>query len=361
MPVVPANGLILITGVNGFVASVLAQVCLDQGYHVRGTVRSVAKHQPLLSAFGPKFSLVEVPDIFADNAFDEAVKGVDGVAHVAATTQFTPDPSLIDEAVKGVTNLLAAAAKEPSVKRVVVTSSKAACMYPKPGISYELTQETYNQEAMDELKAPFDGKNPLWRGMVIYCVAKATAEQRAFEWVRENKPHFVFNTVVPNLNMGTVPALQHLGFISSSSLIESVVRGIAVGPAIFTSEWFVNVEDTALLHLGALTLEEVQNERILAMAGPFSWTKILEIIRRLYPERQSILPSVNEPAVDIGHVDNAHAIEILRKLGKPGFRDLEETVVANMVSVIEAESLPTRPSSRADDLVAAMAASAAAS
>ncbi|CAH0046938.1 unnamed protein product [Clonostachys solani] len=358
MPVVPANGLILVTGVNGFVASVLAKVCLDQGYYVRGTVRSIAKHQPLLSTFGPKFSLVEVPDIFADNAFDEAIKGVDGVAHVAANTQFTPDPSLIDEAVKGITNLLAAAAKESSVKRVVVTSSKASCMYPKPGIPYQLTPETYNQEAMEEFKLPFDGKNPLWRGMVIYCVAKATAEQKAFEWVRENKPQFVLNTVVPNLNFGTVPALQHLGFISSSSLIESAVRGIAVGPAIFTSEWFVNVEDTALLHLGALTLEEVQNERILAMAGPFSWTKILEIIQKLYPERESILASVDEPAVDIGHVDNGRSIEILRKMGKAGFRDLEETIVANMLSVIEAESLPTKPSSRADDLVAAMAASA---
>jgi len=75
--------LVLITGVNGYIASVTAKFFLDSGhYRVRGTVRSLeSAGQKMLN--GPlkpyaekgEFEVVEVPNITVDGAFDEAVKG----------------------------------------------------------------------------------------------------------------------------------------------------------------------------------------------------------------------------------------------------------------------------------------------
>jgi nucleoside-diphosphate-sugar epimerase len=352
MPVVPPKGLILVTGANGFVASAAVKVFLERGYSVRGTVRSVAKHQ--LSYFGPNFSLAEVPDMNADGAFDEAIKGVDGVAHIAANVSLTVNPAIIDEAAKSILNIFNAATKEPSVKRIVTTSTRGACMKHVPGQAYKLTPDSWNEAAAEAIKKPFDPAKDMdriqERTIDIYGVAKMTAEKVALQWVKEHKPSFVFNIVVANVNFGTVPAVEHLGFGSSSSLIKYVCEGIPFGAMMMPAMWYVDVEDDALLHLAALTLEEVQNERILAFAGPYSWNDIIAIIKRRYPDRKSILPSWDEPQ-DNGEVDNKRAVELLQKMGQKGFKTLEEAVVSNMESVIGAESLPSLPRSKADELL----------
>lgn len=76
-----AKDLILISGVNGYIAARTAKYFLDKGHSVRGTVRKLSSAQPLID--GPlkefaqdgRFEVVEVPDITVDGAFDEAVKG----------------------------------------------------------------------------------------------------------------------------------------------------------------------------------------------------------------------------------------------------------------------------------------------
>lgn len=78
----PNNQLILITGASGFVASTVIGIFLQQGYKVRGTVRSqetaerVAQLHP---GFESQLSFVVVKDVAADGAFEEAVKDIDGV------------------------------------------------------------------------------------------------------------------------------------------------------------------------------------------------------------------------------------------------------------------------------------------
>lgn len=75
------KGTVLLTGVNGYLGSVIAKAYLDDGYSVRGTARSKDKALKLLE--GPfrkyietgKFSVYEVPTIEAPGAFDDAVQG----------------------------------------------------------------------------------------------------------------------------------------------------------------------------------------------------------------------------------------------------------------------------------------------
>jgi nucleoside-diphosphate-sugar epimerase len=290
--------------------------------------------------FGPKFELFEVPDINFAGAFNRALKGVDGVAHIAMNMDMNPQhQGIIDETIKSNLQLLEAAAKEPSVKSVVITSSLAACALPITGRPYNINSCTWNTTAIEQTTKPWNLEgNPRWHGIVLYGASKARGEQEAFAWVREHKPAFSFNTVVPNVNFGTAVSPENMSYRSTSAVIDAVVKGYPAAPSILPSQWYVDVEDTALLHLGALTLDEVSNERLLAFAGRYSWTEILEILHRRYPQK-IMLKSVDELVVDAGEVDNKRSIDILKKMGKDeGFTSLEDTLVKAVDTIVENQS-----------------------
>jgi len=78
---------VLVTGANGFLAVYTVKKYLEAGYSVRGTVRSLSKSAFLtdkFSNYGDRFELVVVEDITKEGAFDEAVRGVDAIAHTAS-------------------------------------------------------------------------------------------------------------------------------------------------------------------------------------------------------------------------------------------------------------------------------------
>jgi len=69
MTVVPAPAKVLVTGANGYVAMWLVRILLEQGYTVRGTVRTADKGKHLTEYFGKrgfgpdKLEMVVVADI----------------------------------------------------------------------------------------------------------------------------------------------------------------------------------------------------------------------------------------------------------------------------------------------------------
>lgn len=93
MPAVNSPAKILVTGANGYIAVWTVKDFLDQGYAVRGTVRSEQKMTHLHNIFATeieqgRLELVVVADITQSGAFDEAVKGVDAIAHTASPFHF---------------------------------------------------------------------------------------------------------------------------------------------------------------------------------------------------------------------------------------------------------------------------------
>ena len=65
MPAI-STGKVLVTGANGYVAAWVVKALLEQGFAVRGTVRSEAKSTHLCSLFksyGDKLEFVIVEDI----------------------------------------------------------------------------------------------------------------------------------------------------------------------------------------------------------------------------------------------------------------------------------------------------------
>jgi nucleoside-diphosphate-sugar epimerase len=76
---------VLVTGANGYIATHIVDVLLEEGYNVRGTLRSA---KPWLNKYfdekyGPgRFETKTVEALNDEGAFDEVIKGVGGVVHV---------------------------------------------------------------------------------------------------------------------------------------------------------------------------------------------------------------------------------------------------------------------------------------
>lgn len=93
----PRGSLILVTGATGFIGANVVYEALKAGYKVRGTSRSEDRAKDTHKIFNnnPNYSAVAVPDIHAEGAFDEALKDVDAVIHMATDTSLGPDPNKV--------------------------------------------------------------------------------------------------------------------------------------------------------------------------------------------------------------------------------------------------------------------------
>lgn len=81
----PNDKTVLITGASGFVATHVVKAFLEHGYQVRGTVRSEQSAVNVRKNFlkySDRLSFTIVEDMAQPGAFDEAVRGVDGVGYI---------------------------------------------------------------------------------------------------------------------------------------------------------------------------------------------------------------------------------------------------------------------------------------
>ena len=85
------KGVVLITGINGYIAAHAAAAFLEAGYSVRGTLRvrnsMTDKLLEILGEYGrpEAVEIVEVPDITVPGVFNEAVKGRTSSLHAHST------------------------------------------------------------------------------------------------------------------------------------------------------------------------------------------------------------------------------------------------------------------------------------
>ena len=151
-----------------------------KGYHVRAAIRSQSKAASLPKS--DNLELVIVPDIVAPNAYTDAVKNVTSIIHCASPYTFAVNSNeeLLVPAREGTLNILKAAAEEPSVKKVVITSSFAALNqlgkdpYAKPPMIYD--ESVWNPVTWEEaLKGP---------SRIAYQASKKYAELAAHGMTR---------------------------------------------------------------------------------------------------------------------------------------------------------------------------------
>ncbi|KAI1200476.1 aldehyde reductase [Nemania serpens] len=336
-PVIPKGSTVLITGVNGFIASNIADQFLKFGYKVRGTTRSPEKNTWLSDLFSRKygegkFEFVAVPDMAADGAFDEAVKGVSAVLHTATIFTMNPNPhEVIPDTVKGTLEAIESAAREKSVKRFVLTSSSSAALIPKPNNPFTVTTDTWNDETVEWAYRDPPYEPDRW--YPVYAASKTLSEKAAWEFVREKKPSFVLNAVLPNMNFGASLDSVNQGHPSTSGMLTALFKGDTSNMANLPPQYFVDVEDDALLHLAATIHPGVESERIFAFAEPENGNILLAIFRKLYPDRT--FPADFQSDQDLSDiVPRKRAEELLRDMGKDGWTSLEESVKRTVEDLI---------------------------
>lgn len=178
---------VLVTGADGFIGSHLTESLLEKGYEVKAFVMYNSFNTwGWLDTF-PKEKLDEIEIVSGDirdpNGVKEAMKGVDGVFHLAALiaipfSYHSPD-SYVDTNIKGTLNVLQAA-RALETERVLITS----------------TSEVYGtaQYVPIDEKHPFQGQSP-------YSATKIGADRLAESFYRSfNLPVSIvrpFNTYGP--------------------------------------------------------------------------------------------------------------------------------------------------------------------
>ncbi|CAK5267138.1 unnamed protein product [Mycena citricolor] len=275
------SGKVLVSGANGYIAVWVVRFFLEEGYSVRGTVRSADKGTHLVELFksyGDKLEVVVVPDITADGAFDEAVKGVDAIAHTASPFHFqVHEPSeLIGPAVNGTLGILKSALKcGENVRRVVVTASTATVLTANLPTQTVFSEKDWNERAIEQVEklgveASAGDK---------YCASKTLAERAAWNFMKEH-PEAKFDLTVLNPPLVLGPDIQ--GVSSPSELNTSskaMYRGLTDPAALVDGAPFIDVRDIALAHVRAVQREEAGGERIIVVADkPYTWQDCLDAL-----------------------------------------------------------------------------------
>jgi len=331
---IPKGSLVLVTGANGFIASHIVKQLLENGFKVRGTVRNIDRASWLLDFFNTRYGegsleLVSVPEMADNGAFDEAVEGCAGVIHSATPVMAIQDPNVaVPMVISGAMNALKAATKA-GVKRFVLTSSSTAAADPQPNKVFPINPSVWNHDAVKAAWAPppYEG---VQRKLQVYSASKMQSEQAAWEFLKTEKPNLVLNTVLPNMNIGEILSIEHQGYPSTMSWIKALWGGFSEpGEEELRSnppQYYINVDDNALVHVGALIFEDVKDERLFSFARPYSWNTLLALFRKLYPNKKFI-DDIDGVGEDKSIVANERAEEILKRLnGGKGWTSLEESV-----------------------------------
>ncbi|ORY04579.1 aldehyde reductase II [Clohesyomyces aquaticus] len=331
---IPKGSRVLVTGANGFIASHICKQLLENGYNVRGTVRNASRSAWLVPYFNTRYgadsiSLVEVSDMAADGAFDDAVQGCAAVIHTATPVMQSSDPNVaIPSVIKGTVNALQAASKEPTVKRVVLTSSSTAAASPQPNKIFHINPSVWNEDAVKAAWAPppYEG---VQRTADVYSASKTQGEQAAWDFMKKEKPGFVLNCVLPNMNIGEILSIEHQGYPSTMAWVKALWGGFSgegeEGMKAMPPQYYINVDDNATVHVAALIFEDVKDERLFTFASPYSWNDLLAIFRRLYPGKKFI-DDIEGLGEDKSIVADERAEYLLKRLKGSGWTSLEESV-----------------------------------
>jgi hypothetical protein len=267
------------------------QQALQAGYKTRIAVRKESqietlKGHDLIKEFAAK-GLVEgvvVPNIEIDGAFDEALKDVVGVLHIASPV---PNPvilsplrelkhiiiclqnakdtenEIIQPAIRGTLSILNSGLKFPKIRRFVITSSAVAIITDQtivettPPVVY-----TPSSRITPPPTAPFSS-DP-WAS---YRTAKVLALHATDKFLEEKKPHYTVINLMPGYVLGRNELATKAEDLLNGS--NGVVLGIVLGDIQGAKRegFTTSLNDLARIHVEALEEKVKGNQSFLLLAG----------------------------------------------------------------------------------------------
>ena len=319
-----SGDLVLITGGTGLIGIKTIHTALKAGYSVRAAVRSQAKADavlatPTVKAINPgsRLTFVIVPDILADNAYDEAVKGVKYIIHSASPVikgeGFTPDQyetHLLQPAIKGTSGILDSAYKAHGIKRIVITSSEVAIIPWEEFIAKEV-----DTVFDDTYEIPFPA-GPYSHVFEAYAAGKVRALVATKEFVAQKKPEWDVINIMPSFVVGdnemvTDPKLISDGTVSAA--MAQVLGGDSGWGAVPSTS--IHVQDIARLHVESLNPKIEGNQSFLAVSEGergTRWEEAIEIVNRNFPQavKKGILPNNGTAATKRTRLDSSRTEKV---------------------------------------------------
>lgn len=189
---------------------------------------------------------------------------------------------------------------------------------------FDITPDTWNTRAEAEAWKP-----PPYtpeRGIFVYAASKTQQERQMWNFVKERKPRFVANSVLPDFNVGKILNVEKQGYPSSIAMLKAVFEGNTEMAFMLPPQHEVDVQDTARLHVAALLHPNVKNERVFAYAEPKNNTNTIQLLRELYPERTFPDPPENEGEDWSNVTAKPRAEELLRWTGVDGWTSYKDSM-----------------------------------
>lgn len=210
------------------------------------------------------------PDLTTPDAFREAIAGCDAVFHVASPFRYNFSDAaaeVLDPAIRCAVAALQAAAGEPTVRRVVFTSSVAACLdllhptgFHGPGYTY--TEVDWNPVSYDP--APGLAAFP-----PVYTASKGLTEKAAWEFMAAagEKRHFDLVCINPCYTWGKYG--RHVARAAEMNATNSDLARLVDGeegeevPRTIMP-WMSDISEVAQAHVNALYRPEASGRYIIA-------------------------------------------------------------------------------------------------
>mmetsp|Transcript_95602 Transcript_95602/g.117134 ORF Transcript_95602/g.117134 Transcript_95602/m.117134 type:complete len:350 (-) Transcript_95602:168-1217(-) len=315
---------VCVTGAGGYVATELVKQLLENGFNVKGTVRSLKQkdkyqHLEKLDAALPGTLKLLEADLLKPNSFDACVEGAKYVFHTASPFHFDAKNSLtdmIEPARNGTENVLRSAIKAKA-QRVIVTSSFAASSSflpeDKPDSGSLYSEEDWN-DFIDE---------SVWKdnSQQAYIASKSIAERKAWEL---GKSHGIDVVVIqPVLVMGPVLAPRVEGV--SVGTMKSLIEG---DPLPFAFPWCDN-RDVARAHIQAAVNPKASGRYIVSGRDTIPHSYVYGILSKGLPQYLWAKPEKEEPLNPM--VDNTKVKGLIG-----GLYPLEDTILDMARSLISA-------------------------
>jgi nucleoside-diphosphate-sugar epimerase len=278
---------ILVTGGTGYIGSWVVKGLLEKGHTVRLTVREKnkkEKYQFLTDIAEKNEGSLEIweADLLKSGSFDEAAKGCDSIAHIASPCKLNvkdAQKDLLDPAVKGTTNVLEAANKSKSVKKVVLTSSVAAIYGDNIDMKNEnltiFTEEHFNTSSTLSHQP--------------YAYSKVQAEKKAWKMAKQQS---AWELIVLNPFIVLGPSLTSISQSASLKFMTDMLSGKFKTGVSELYLGYVDVRDVAKAHVFCLENKaegrHILSERVTEMLS------FANIIRAHYGATYK-LPKSNNP------------------------------------------------------------------
>ncbi|WP_033614923.1 NAD-dependent epimerase/dehydratase family protein [Lactiplantibacillus fabifermentans] len=260
---------IVVTGGSGFVAAWVIAEFLNQDYAVATSLRSLDKATAIktgLSRYVSADKLANLTFFKADltslNGWETGLQDATGVIHVASPlghgTESTEE--LVKVARGGVLNVLQAATNA-GIKRIVMTSSQAAC-----------TPDSHATGTFDETFWT-DSDNP---ELDPYRISKVKAEQAAWDFAAQHD--LALTTILPGAIFG--PAIT--SNISTNRILQQLLKGPLALPKVPLE--ISDVRDLAHLHRLAFENSLAIGKRYIGSSQTLTMLQVGQLYRATFPE-----------------------------------------------------------------------------